>query len=65
MCLRFGSDPRRDFLSTETPRRKKTVDVGKVPDVAAAAGESPDHFDETPKQNCSNEAPTACVTVKK
>jgi len=40
MCLRFGSDPRRDFLSTETPQRTRTT--GDEPALKLAASQQPE-----------------------
>jgi hypothetical protein len=63
MCLRFGSDPRRDFLSTATPQRKD-IPVTERQDVPAEATgdiDQPKHFRQL---NCSNTPAIDCGTVK-
>jgi len=63
MCLRFGSDPRRDFLSTATPRRKDIPATERINVPAKAAGDidQAKHFRQV---NCSDTPANDCGTVK-
>jgi hypothetical protein len=50
MCLRFGSDPRRDFLSTDVPPSK--VDPEGVAGRVVGARQ-PAHVDPKKSDNCA------------
>jgi hypothetical protein len=50
MCLRFGSDPRRDFLSRETPRQTQAP-VAEPPALTAMRRES-GQFAVAGRRNC-------------
>lgn len=64
MCLRFGSNPRRDFLSTDTPRRNNfpTAKHEYVPAKATGINDQPKHIQQV---NCSNTPVIDCGTVKR
>ncbi len=52
MCLRFGTDPRRDFLSTESPGQR-TIAATKRKHVPAKAPGKADHSEHSEQGNCS------------
>jgi hypothetical protein len=63
MCLRFGSDPQRDFLGTATPRRAADT-VTKSHRVLLKKAGNADHLQGGTQVNCSYVMTEACATVK-
>jgi hypothetical protein len=58
MCLRFGSDPRRDFLSAEAPKPARKGD-------SRTTDKKADQLVVTGRRYCSYVATVASSTVKK
>ncbi len=64
MCLRFGADPRRDFLGSAAPDRTRSAIMKSRHTLVKNNGKA-DHFPGEPLLNCSYLKTKACGTVKK
>lgn len=63
MCLRFGSDPRRNFLSSEAPQKRPAVVAGTGRAVAMAVPGQSGQIAASRKENCSSRDPDNCGMV--